>query len=351
MNAESTLPHQAPLALPKEGGSSDPARELAVVIIARNEAGHIEDCIRSVLAATQDMPVEVLLMDSHSEDATVAIASSFRIQILSLPADVPVSASSGRRFGAQNCRSRFIQFVDGDMTIDPSWIARALNYLKSADPATVAVAGEISQQPTDNAAREYQRRNLSQMTRTNVVKEMRSLYGAFMIRADALRQVGSFDTCLEALEEADLTDRLWAAGYRVELLPHLMCRHNVDSGEGFARSFKRAMLAARTGGRLFRSSIATRSFGFRLRQFKTSFAAAAFVFCGLAALAGGLVFHSVWPGFLWVFMLAVLYGCFVFREKGRLQHALYFLIVFLFTWIFFFYGWLNKPAVRRNARP
>ncbi len=159
-----------------------------------------------------------------------------------------------------------------------------------------------------------------------------------MIRADVLREVGSFKVHLKALEEAELSDRIRAAGYRMVLLPYLMCRHHVKEGERFLYALRRALLAGIAGGEVFRKSLGTSSFPFRLRQFKGSFAAAGFVLYGLIALVSTLVFRSAWPGLSWCLLLALLYFLFVVREKGRFRHALYFLIAFLSSWIFFFYG-------------
>lgn len=314
-----------------------------MVIISKNEEKNIESCIKSVLDATSKLPTEVILVDSRSEDSTLAIARKFGIKVISLPAGVSSSAASGRSVGARNCRGRYIQFVDADMTIEPMWMQRALTYLETADASTAAVAGEIRQNPTQTAAREYQRRNLAKMTRTQEAKAFDSLYGAFMIKAGVLEELGSFNSQLKALEEAELSDRIRAAGHQIFLLPYLMCHHHVGDGEGFAYGMKRARIAAVAGGEVFRKAIGTASFLFRLRQFKGSFGAAAFGLYGLAALFSAIVVHSSWLGLSWCLALLLLYSLLLMREKGRLHHAFYFLALFLTTWVFFFYGFFRMP--------
>lgn len=316
---------------------------LSVIIITRNEEKNIESCINSVLDATRELPTEVILVDSGSEDSTLEIADQFELQFFCLPPGRSASAANGRSVGARYCRGRYIQFVDGDMTVDPLWMHRALSYFGTADAAIAAVAGKIRQNPTQTAAREYQRRNLEKMTRTPKAMELGSLYGAFMIKASVLEELGSFNSRLKALEEAELSDRIRAAGHRIVLLPHLMCHHHVEEGEGLVQCITSARIAARSGGEVFRKAIGTSSFMFRLRQFKSCFAAAAFVLYGLAALVSAIVFHSGWWGLSWGFALLLLYSLFVVREKGKLQHALYFLTLFLTTWVFFFYGFIQMP--------
>jgi len=327
----------------KEPQKPAPRFELSVAIISNNDGKTIESCIRSVLDATRDLQAEVMLVDSRSEDSTLAIVGKFGIRVISLPADVSSSTASGRSVGARNCRGRYIQFVDGDMTIEPMWIRRALSYFETADASTAAVAGELSQNPTRTAAREYQRRNLAKMTRTQEAKELDSLYGAFMIKASVLEKLGSFNPQLKLLAEADLSDRIRATGYRIILLPHLMCHHHVSEGEGFARGMKHTWTAAIAGGEIFRKATGTGSFLFRLRQFKSSFAAAAFVLYGLASLISAISFRSPWLGLSWCLALLLLFALLVIREKGRPGHALYFLALFLTTWVFFFYGFFLMP--------
>jgi hypothetical protein len=66
------------------------------------------------------------------------------------------------------------------------------------------------------------------------------------------------------------------------------------------------------------------------------------VLYGVAALVSAIVFRSAWLGLSWCLALFLLYSLLVIREKGRLQHALYFLALFLTTWVFFFYGFSRK---------
>jgi len=326
-------------------------RAVSIVMIARNEEARIESCIRSVVAASYGLDAEVILVDSASEDRTVAIAEEFDIRILRTPRDACQSASLGRATGALHCCGRYIQFIDGDMTMDSAWVREAMRYLDAAGPSIAAVAGEIRQNPTSNPYREYRRRNLARMTRTREPKELKSLYGAFMIRAEVLREVGSFDPHLKANEEGELSDRILAAGYRVRLLPHLSCFHHVTDGEGFLRTLRRELSNYVMAGQLLRCSFRNGSFAFRLWQFKYCFLAAGFALLGIAGLSGVLTRYVPVSGSLWFMGLALSAFSLFFREERRVANVFYYLVVYLSSWVFFGYGLLRpmeKPRPRRS---
>jgi len=153
---------------------------VSIVIIARNEEAWIESCIRSVVDASQGLDAEVILVDSASEDRTVAIAEELDVKILRTPREP---------------------------------------------------------------------------------KAMKSPYGVFMIRANVLREVGSFDPRLKANEEGELSDRILAAGYRVMLLPHLSCFPHVTGAESFLPTLWCELSNYVTTGRLLRCSFRNRSPG------------------------------------------------------------------------------------------
>jgi glycosyltransferase involved in cell wall biosynthesis len=322
--------------------------ELSVVLIARNEEQRIGDCIASVLEATRGIDAEVLLVDSASQDRTAAIARELGIRTLFVPGIAEPSAALGRRIGEQNCSGRYIQFLDGDMTIDPDWLLAALKYLAVADRSVAAVSGEIRQNPTTNPHREYRRRNLARMTTTHEPRELKSLYGAFMIRAGVLREVGSFDASLKANEEGDLSDRLRAAGYRIMLLAHLACWHHVTDCESLPVTLRHELRDYVTAGRFFRKSLRNGSFLFRLWQFKYCLMGAVLAVYGAVAVIAAFAFSLIWPELAWLTALLLVGGALAIREERRLTHVVYYIVVYLSSWLFFLCGFLQPGKEHRS---
>jgi glycosyltransferase involved in cell wall biosynthesis len=101
------------------------------VIAARDEAGAIISCLKSVLA---DSEVKlVVVVDDHSRDTTLHLArndeaaTENRLLVLSAP-DLPggwVGKSHALHYGALNVETEFILFADADVSIIPGAITAA----------------------------------------------------------------------------------------------------------------------------------------------------------------------------------------------------------------------------------
>jgi len=84
---------------------------LSVAIITKEEADNLPDCLRSVAFAEQ-----IVVVDSHSSDSTVQIASDFGCEVF---------IESWRGFGLQkqsaiaHCRHRWVLILDADERIPP----------------------------------------------------------------------------------------------------------------------------------------------------------------------------------------------------------------------------------------
>jgi glycosyltransferase involved in cell wall biosynthesis len=323
--------------------------DLSVVLIARNEEKNIAGCIQSVLKATSGLNAEILLVDSASRDRTVEIARGLGIKVLSIPPNADPSAALGRSIGARNSSGRHIQFLDSDMTVDPAWLPIALGYMAAAGQSVAAVAGEIRQNRTANPYREYRRRNLARMTRTDEPGELKSLYGAFMIRADVLHEVGSFDPWLKAHEEGELSDRIRAAGYRIVLLPRLACLHHVTSQEGLLRTLRRELCEYVTAGQFFRVSLRNGSSLSRLWQFKYCLMGAVLAVYGIAAFVVAVALSLLWLELLWLLALVLVGYALLIREERRLTYVFYYLAVYLSSWLFFLRGFLRPPREHRST--
>lgn len=124
---------------------------VSVVIPARDEARHIEPCLRAVLAARWPA-FEVLVVDDHSTDGTGEIARRVaatdpRVRVLAAP-DLP-AGWFGKQWachtGAQAARGSLLCFTDADTRHGPELLARSVNALvaRGADLFTVAGRQEM----------------------------------------------------------------------------------------------------------------------------------------------------------------------------------------------------------------
>ena len=118
--------------------------QLSIVVIAFNEAAHLAACLQSVRQIDlPDEQFEVIFVDGGSTDTSMAIAQAANPDHI-LGSDSPRRAALNRNAGLHKAQGEYIQFVDGDMELDPLWPEAAIAYLK-AHPWAAALSGTLQE--------------------------------------------------------------------------------------------------------------------------------------------------------------------------------------------------------------
>ena len=111
--------------------------KVSVVIAVRNEEKYIERCINSIL--NQDFNhnnFEIIVVNDHSEDATLSIVENLKIsnlKLLSLPHGV-TSKKEALKLGVENAEFKIIASTDADCILPPNWLRLIANNIdKDAD--------------------------------------------------------------------------------------------------------------------------------------------------------------------------------------------------------------------------
>lgn len=204
--------------MPSRAPIFDAPVDVSAIVVARNEEGNIVGCLEHVFRSLDHArrgghfeTYEVLLVDSASTDATVALASEFPITIIRLRPDWPLSTAAGRATGARHARGRTLLFVDGDYRLDETWVSEAFGHLR--DPHVGGVCGydleEIS--GTTVLARRWAQAQQAELPKSSEVDSI----ATGLIRRDAYESVGGVHPYLKGAEDRDLGMRLTAAGWRV----------------------------------------------------------------------------------------------------------------------------------------
>jgi glucosyl-3-phosphoglycerate synthase len=206
-----------------------------VVIPARDEAEHVERCLRALAAQRGLRPTdafEVILVLDRCTDATETVARAIAAAT-GLALHVEHSAAAGvgaaRRHGmdlacdwlSEIAPDGLIACTDADSTVAPDWLAAQLALV---DAGADAIGGRIELDPADAAAlptaallRREQRAGirLTAVLADDPSAEHHFFSGASLgVTARAYRAVGGIDP-VTALEDEGFGRRLTAGGWRI----------------------------------------------------------------------------------------------------------------------------------------
>ena len=280
---------------------NDDVRNAGIVVIGRNEGGHLQGCLASARTAGG----RLVYVDSGSTDHSIEIARTAHADIVELDPSRPFSAARARNAGFDRllvtyADTRFVQFVDGDCELKPGWLDEAYRELEQ-QPGVAIVCGRVRER--QRHASIYHR--LCDMEWHTATGEAAACGGIFMVRVDAFREARGFDATIIAGEEAELCLRLRQAGWRILRIGTDMAVHDAAMtrfGQWWRRSV-RCGYAYALGNAMHGKSPARHW----VRETRSNWAWALMVPTALLALASlvsvwSLAFTAVYP--LWAVKIA-----------------------------------------------
>ena len=189
---------------------------LTVIVCAHNEARYLPACLHSLLAQTRP-PDEILVVDNASTDDTGAVAAQVPgVRVVDEPRKGLVVAREAGRCAA---RGDVLVYVDADCRAPLTWLARVERRFVH-DPALLAMSGPYRFYDWDLAGRLLIRSYdlivapATQLLVKYLLRIGTIFYGGnFAVRADALVQIGGFDTSIEFHgEDTNVGRRLFEIG-------------------------------------------------------------------------------------------------------------------------------------------
>lgn len=200
-------------------GPDRPQAIVDAVVIGRNEGPRLAACIASLSPQVR----QVVYVDSGSTDGSAALARARGARVIDLDPGRPFTAARARNAGlaALPADGAFVQFVDGDCTVDPDWVATALAFLEARPDIAVACGRRRETHPEELV---YNR--LCDAEWDTPVGEAKQCGGDALMRRAALAAVGGYRDTLIAGEEPELCVRLRQSGWRIWRLPAEMTRHD-----------------------------------------------------------------------------------------------------------------------------
>jgi succinoglycan biosynthesis protein ExoA len=198
---------------------------VTVVVPARNEARHIEGCVRSILAQRVEGGVEVLVVDGRSTDATAELARRAGAKVVDNPEQITPTALNR---GLAVASGRFLLRFDAHSEMSDGYIDACLRALseesgavnvggwcdvRGTGPWGRAIAAALASRFGVGNARLWRRpKDAVQRRDVDTVP-----FGCFPI--SALREVGGWRETLVRNQDFELNHRLRAAGGRIVFDP------------------------------------------------------------------------------------------------------------------------------------
>ncbi len=224
-------------------GASEPRRSVGVVVIGRDEG---ERLVRSIDSLGEYCSTTVYV-DSGSTDDSVDVARTRGCDIVELDPTRPFTAARARNEGFARLPEEieYVQFVDGDTALEPGWIESAAAALDERDDVAV-VWGSLRERDATRSV--YKRLCNLEWQRENADSRM---FGIFMVRSSAFREVEGFDPTVAAGEEPELALRLEAKDWALRYLSAPMGIHDVGD-MSFGSWWRRTM---RSGAAFLRAAV------------------------------------------------------------------------------------------------
>ncbi len=109
----------------------DQALDLSFIVIGYNEAATLPKCFESVRNAyLSGISYELIYVDGGSRDDSILVAKTSGVDQV-LGGDKRRRAAENRNVGLRSAQGRYVQFLDGDMVLDPDWSFIALNFIEN----------------------------------------------------------------------------------------------------------------------------------------------------------------------------------------------------------------------------
>lgn len=189
------------------------APKVTVVVPTRNNERTIEACLKSVVAQTY-RPLELIVVDNSSSDATAEIAARY--------ADIVLTGgperSAQRNLGIEHASGEWVLWLDSDMILPAESVAVAVETALTTRADGVALPERTIGDGFWTACRALER---------ECYLDQPWLHNPRLLRRDFLLGDGGFHLDMSGPEDADLRMRMLAAGARIELAPVI-----IDHDEG-----------------------------------------------------------------------------------------------------------------------
>jgi len=204
--------------------------DISIIIPAKNEGENIRRCLDIVMAQECSCIFEVIVIDSGSQDDTVAIVKKNKnIRLIEIRPD-EFGHGKTRNFGAKMAQGNFLVFLNADaIPHDHQWLSALIDEFAGDDK----IAGVYSRHVPKNGCHLYMARDLEKsMPAKRMEKALADRHDYFLfstvsaaIRKDIWSAYPFLDEILIA-EDQDWAARVLQGGYKLVYTPASIVRHS-----------------------------------------------------------------------------------------------------------------------------
>jgi glycosyltransferase involved in cell wall biosynthesis len=192
--------------------------QLSFVVPAYNEEAYLPACLESILAQTRDLgdQVEIIVVNNASTDRTRAVAMGYPgVRVVD---EQRKGLTFARQAGFAASTGELIANVDSDSRLTPGWVAQVLREFEGK-PKLVALSGPLVYYDLTPGQRItvrlfYTVAFLVYALNRYVLRAGSMVQGGnFVLRREALEQIGGFNTAIAFYgEDTDIARRLNRVG-------------------------------------------------------------------------------------------------------------------------------------------
>ena len=288
---------------------------VSVVVIGRNESGHLRACLESVRSMLYPPElVELIYVDSESGDSSREIAAEMGAIVIPLTGE-PRTAARGRNAGWLAAKCPLVLFLDGDTELYPNFVALAAGELENPfhEGKVAAVWGH--RRESDPGGSVYNR-----------VLDLDWIYpagwteffgGDVLVRRAALASVEGYNPLLIAGEEPEMCRRLRGKGWKILHIDQPMTRHDLRMTH-FSQYWRRALRAGHAYAQVSGLFAKTADPFWSAEAKRNRVRGAALILLIAAAITSAIALKTWWPPvvLLLLILLAALRTAYKVRSRS-----------------------------------
>ena len=217
---------------------------IGAVVIGRNEGQRLVNCLDSM----QGEAAQLVYVDSGSTDGSVEAAREAGAEVVILDDSEPFSAARARNAGFSALATSpnppdYVQFVDGDCTLEPGWLTHAARALDETPDIGIITGWRSEISPMASVYNQ-----MCEFEWHRPAGDITACGGDMMVRRTVFEALGGFNAKVIAAEDDEFCVRVRKFGSRVHRLPIPMTHHDaamtrfsqwwqraIRSGHGFAQ--------------------------------------------------------------------------------------------------------------------